>query len=198
MTSPIIALTGASGSCYGVRLLSVFIEQGLQPVVLVSDAARLVMKVELGTERLSDLVGAHGYRVESVANLAAPIASGSYPTSGMVIAPCSMGTAAAIAHGISTHLIHRAADVTLKERRPLIVVPRETPLHAGHLQNLLTLTQLGALVIPAMPAFYHRPATIEGLVDSVVARVLDHLHVDHPMIRRWGCVPAEVPLDDVL
>ena len=198
MISPILAITGASGSSYGVRLLQVFIEQGTQPVVLLSDAAKLVMKVELGTDRLSDLVGAHGYHVESAANLAAPIASGSYPTAGMVIAPCSMGTVAAIAHGISSNLIHRAADVTLKERRRLIVVPRETPLHAGHLQNLLTLTHLGALVIPAMPAFYHRPATIDDLVDSVVARVLDHLQMDHPMIRRWGQAPAEVPLDDRL
>ncbi len=198
MASPILALTGASGSCYGVRLLSVFREQELEPIVLLSDAARLVLKVECGTDRLSDLVGDGGYQVEPVTNLAATIASGSAPTAGMVIAPCSMGTAAAIAHGISQNLIHRAADVTLKERRKLILVPRETPLHAGHLQNLLTLTQLGAIVIPAMPAFYHRPVTIEDLVDSVVARVLDQLGIDHPLIRRWGQAPAEVPLDDRL
>lgn len=195
---PILALTGASGAPYGIRLLQILIEQGVEPIVLVSDAGRLVLNVELGSDRLADLVGARGYHEERVTNLAAPIASGSYPTSGMVIAPCSMGTAAAIAHGLSQTLIHRAADVTLKERRRLIVVPRETPLHAGHLQNLLALTTLGAVVIPAMPAFYHRPATVEDLVDSVVARILDHLGLDHPMIRRWGCAPAEVPLDDRL
>jgi len=198
MASPIVAITGASGSVYGVRLVQLLVEQGAQPTVLVSDAGRLVMKVELGTDRLSDLVGSSGYHVDSVANLAAPIASGSYQTSGMVIVPCSMGTAAAIAHGISSNLIHRAADVTLKERRRLILVPREAPMHAGHLQTLLTLANLGALILPAMPAFYHRPATIDDLVDSVVARILDHLQIDHPVIRRWGQVPGEVPLDDRL
>ncbi|MBI4227458.1 MAG: UbiX family flavin prenyltransferase [Candidatus Omnitrophica bacterium] len=197
MASPILAITGASGSLYGIRLLQCLIEQGTEPVVLVSDAGRLVLKVELGADRLSDLVGARGYHQEAIANFAAPIASGSAPTAGMVIAPCSVGTAAAIAHGISANLIHRAADVTLKERRRLIVVPRETPLHAGHLQNLLTLANLGATILPAMPAFYHKPATIEDLVDTVVARILDHLGIEHPMIRRWGQL-HEMPLDDRL
>lgn len=196
MTSPIVALTGASGSVYGVRLLQLLIEQNLEPVVLVSDAGRLVLKVEMGTDRLSDLLGERGYRVESVQNFAAPIASGSFQTSGMVIAPCSMGTVAAIAHGISSNLIHRAADVILKERRKLIIVPRETPMHAGHLKNLTTLSELGALILPAMPAFYQKPNDINDLVDSVVARILDHLGVDHPMIRRWGQAHQEVPLDD--
>lgn len=198
MASPILAITGASGSLYGVRLLQVLIEQELEPVVLLSDAARLVLRVELGTDRLSALVGTRGYRLEPVTNLAASIASGSAESSGMVIAPCSMGTVAAIAHGFSANLIHRAADVTLKERRKLIVVPRETPLHAGHLQNLLTLANLGATIIPAMPAFYHRPATIEELADTVVARLLDHLGIAHPMIRRWGEAPQDIPLDDRL
>lgn len=204
--SPIVALTGASGAPYGIRLLQVLIEQGMEPIVLVSDAGRVVLKVEMGSDRVSDLLGHGGYHEERVTNLAASIASGSVPTGGMVIAPCSMGTAAAVAHGLSQNLIHRAADVTLKERRRLIVVPRETPCHAGHLQNLLTLAQLGAVVLPAMPAFYHRPATVDDLVDSVVARILDHLGVEHPMIRRWACPPmlcgggspAEVPLDDRL
>lgn len=195
MASPIVAITGASGSAYGIRLLQCLIEQDAEPIVLVSEAGRLVLKVEMGSDRLSDLVGARGWQQESIANVAAPIASGSVPTAGMVIAPCSMGTAAAIAHGLSQNLIHRAADVTLKERRRLIVVPRETPLHAGHLQNLLTLAHLGATVIPAMPAFYHQPATIEDLVDTVVARILDQMGLEHPMIRRWG-QPQEMPLDD--
>ena len=198
MASPILAITGASGSAYGVRLLQLLIEQGTQPIVLVSDAGRLVLKAELGTDRLGDLVGARGWRQEPVTNVAAPIASGSVPTAGMVIAPCSMGTVAAVAHGLSQNLIHRAADVTLKERRRLIVVPRETPLHAGHLQNLLALANLGVTVIPAMPAFYHKPATIEELVDTVVARVLDQMGIEHPMIRRWGQHQEEVPLDDRL
>ncbi|MBI4314158.1 MAG: UbiX family flavin prenyltransferase [Candidatus Omnitrophica bacterium] len=198
MHSPIVALTGASGSVYGIRLLELLVEQGVEPVVIVSDAGRLVLKVEMGTDRLSDLIGARGYRVESVQNFASPIASGSCASPGMIIAPCSMGTVAAIAHGISGNLIHRAADVVLKERRKLIIVPRETPLHAGHLKNLTRLSELGALILPAMPAFYHRPQRIEDLVDSVVARILDHLGVDHPIIRRWGEAPKEVPLDDRL
>ncbi len=206
MASPILAITGASGSAYGVRLLQVLIEQGTQPIVIVSDAGRLVLKAELGTDRLSDVVGARGWRQEPVTNFAAPIASGSVPTAGMVIAPCSMGTVAAVAHGLSQNLIHRAADVTLKERRRLIVVPRETPLHAGHLQNLLALANLGATIIPAMPAFYHKPVTIEELVDTVVARILDQMGIEHPMIRRWACPPTfcgggqpqEIPLDDRL
>lgn len=196
--SLIVALTGASGAPYGIRLLQVLIEQGMEPIVLVSDAGRVVLNVEMGSDRVSDLLGHDGYREERVTNLAAPIASGSFPTAGMVIAPCSMGTAAAVAHGLSQTLIHRAADVTLKERRRLIVVPRETPLHAGHLRNLSALADLGATIIPAMPAFYHHPETIADLVDSVVARVLDHLGVDHPMIRRWGQAHQEVPLDDHL
>lgn len=195
MASPILAITGASGSAYGIRLLQCFLEQDLEPVVLVSEAGRLVLKVELGSDRLADLVGARGYHQESVVNFAAPIASGSAQTAGMVVAPCSMGTVAAIAHGLSSNLIHRAADVTLKERRRLIVVPRETPLHAGHLQNLLALANLGATIIPAMPAFYHKPSTVDELIDTVVARVLDQMGVPHPMIRRWGR-PTEIPLDD--
>jgi 4-hydroxy-3-polyprenylbenzoate decarboxylase len=120
------------------------------------------------------------------ADFYAPIASGSHLTDGMVIAPCSMKTAAAVAHGLSSGLIERAADVTLKERRPLIVVPRETPFSVIHLENLLALARAGAHVVPAMPAFYHQPKSIDDLVAFVVGRILDHLGVPHTLVPRWG------------
>jgi 4-hydroxy-3-polyprenylbenzoate decarboxylase len=119
-------------------------------------------------------------------NFYAPIASGSHLTDGMIIAPCSMKTAAAVAHGLSSGLIERAADVTLKERRPLIVVPRETPFSSIHLENLLALSRAGAHVVPAMPAFYHHPKSIDDLVGFVVGRVLDHLGVPQTLVPRWG------------
>lgn len=190
MTHPIVAMTGASGSCYGIRLLQVLIAQGLEPYVVVSAAARQVMAVELGSGELNDHLGASGYREEDVRDLTSPLASGSFPTSGMVIVPCSTGTLGSIAHGISSNLIHRAAEVSLKERRRLIVVPRETPLSPITLQNMLTLAQAGAHVVPASPGFYHAPKRIEDLVDFVVARVLDLMQIPNELTRRWTGLPA--------
>ncbi len=190
MTHPIVAITGASGSCYAVRLLEVLIGQGLEPYVVVSPAGRQVMGVELGSGDLKDHLGATGYREEDVRDLASPLASGSFPTSGMVVIPCSTGTIGSIAHGISSNLIHRAAEVCLKERRPLIVVPRETPLSQITLQNMLTLAQAGAHVVPANPGFYHAPKKIEDLVDFMVARVLDLMKIPHELSRRWTGMPV--------
>lgn len=190
MNHPIVALTGASGSCYGIRLLRVLIGQGLEPYVVVSPAGRQVMAVETGSGELKDHLGATGWREEDVRDLTSPLASGSFPTSGMVILPCSTGTLGSIAHGISSNLIHRAAEVCLKERRRLIVVPRETPLSAITLQNMLTLSQAGALVLPASPGFYHNPNRIEDLVDFVVARVLDAMKIPHNLSRRWTGLPS--------
>jgi flavin prenyltransferase len=116
----------------------------------------------------------------------APFASGSFRHDGMVIAPCSMNTLAAIASGVTQNLIHRAADVCMKEKRPLILVPRETPLNRIHLENMLRLADAGAIILPAMPGFYHQPQTIEDLADSVISRVLDHLGIDNSLSRRWG------------
>ena len=190
MTHPIVAITGASGSCYGIRLLEVLIERGLQPYVVVSQAGRQVMGVELGSGDLKDHLGASGYREEDVRDLASPLASGSFRTSGMVISPCSTGTLGSIAHGISSNLIHRAAEVCLKERRTLIVMPRETPLSQITLQNMLALAQAGAHVVPASPGFYHAPKRIEELVDFMAARVLDLMKIPHDLSKRWTGLPA--------
>ncbi len=187
---PIVALTGASGACYGVRLLEVLIAQHLEPYVIVSHAAHQVMAIELGSGDLKDHLGPGGYREEDVRDLTSPLASGSFPTQGMVIIPCSTGTLGSIAHGISSNLIHRAGEVTLKERRTFIVVPRETPLSTITLENMLTLAQAGAHVVPACPGFYHEPSSISDLVDFVVARVLDLLKVPHGLSRRWSGVPV--------
>ena len=189
MTHPIVAMTGASGSRYAIRLLQVLIEQGLEPYVVVSPAGRQVMGVELGSGDLKDHLGTAGYREEDARDLASPLASGSFPTSGMVVIPCSTGTIGSIAHGISSNLIHRAAEVCLKERRPLIIVPRETPLSQITLQNMLTLAQAGVHVAPANPGFYHAPKRIEDLVDFMVARVLDLMKIPHSLSRRWTGMP---------
>ncbi len=190
MTHPIIAITGASGSCYGVRLLQVLMEQGMEPYAVVSPAGRQVMGLEMGSGDLKDHLGSSGWREEDARDLASPLASGSFPTLGLVIIPCSTGTLGSVAHGISSNLIHRAAEVSLKERRPLIVVPRETPMSQITLQNMLTLSQAGAHVVPANPGFYHAPKRIEDLVDFVVARVLDLMKVPHSLSRRWTGMPV--------
>lgn len=192
---PIVALTGASGACYGIRLLEVLIAQGLEPYVVVSPAGRQVMGVELGSGDLKDHLGAAGYREEDVRDLASPLASGSFPASGMVVIPCSTGTLGAIAQGVSSNLIHRAAEVSLKERRPLIVVPRETPLSEIALRNMLTLARAGACVLPASPGFYHGARSVQELVDFVVGRVLDRMKIHHTLTRRWTGVPV---LNDAL
>lgn len=190
MTHPIVAITGASGSCYAIRLLETLIGQGLEPYVVVSQAGKQVMGVELGSGDLKDHLGRTGYREEDVRDLASPLASGSFPTSGMVVIPCSTGTIGSIAHGISSNLIHRAAEVCLKERRPLIVVPRETPLSQITLQNMLTLSQAGVHVVPANPGFYHAPKKIDDLVDFMAARVLDLMKIPHNLSKRWTGIPV--------
>jgi len=190
MNHPIIAVTGASGSIYAVRLLQVLMESKLEPYVVVSPAGRQVLGVELGSGDLKDHLGTTGYREEDVRDLTSPLASGSFPTSGMVILPCSTGTLGSVAHGISSNLIHRAAEVCLKEKRQLIVVPREAPLSQITLQNMLTLAQAGVHVVPASPGFYHSPRTIDDLVDFVVARVLDLMKVPHSLSKRWTGMPV--------
>ncbi len=179
----IVAITGASGAIYGKRLLEVL--QGNHEVHLItSSTSHQLMKHELGMTKddLAHLVD----RVYENRDLAAPLSSGSFTMDAMVIVPCSMKTIAGIAHGYSENLILRAADVTLKEQRTLIVVPRETPVTAIHLRNLLELATLGVIVLPAMPAFYPKPTTIDALVDFVVGKILDALHVHHDLYKRWA------------
>jgi 4-hydroxy-3-polyprenylbenzoate decarboxylase len=193
----VVALTGASGAPYGVRLIDVLLRAGRTVHLSISPAAVQVMDRELGravdVDRFdaATLLGAtppgpgrllyHHYR-----DFSAGIASGSFLTGGMAVCPASLGTVAAIAHGLSDNLIHRAADVHLKERRRLVLVPRETPLALVQLRNLVACAEAGAIVLPAMPAFYTRPRSIEDMVDFIVGRVCDQLGVEHRLFERWG------------
>ena len=193
-----LAFTGASGMPYGMRLLQCLLEAGVQVYLLYSQAAQIVAHQELGlafptrprdaaaffSEKFA--AGADQLRVFGREEWFAPVASGSNPADAMVICPCTMGTLAAIACGLADNLIERAADVMLKERRPLILVPRETPLSAIHLENMLRLAHAGAVMLPANPGFYHRPSNVQGLVDFVVGRVLDQLRIAHQLLPRWG------------
>jgi 4-hydroxy-3-polyprenylbenzoate decarboxylase len=189
----IVAMSGASGSAYGIRLLSALTELGATVYGTVSDGAAKVLRAELGRSvdsRRPDPealgVPRGSVRLFSIDDVAAPFSSGTFLHRGMAVVPCSMGTIGRIAHGYSSNLLERAADVCLKERRKLVLVPRETPLHALHLENLLTLARAGAIILPAMPGFYGRPETTADLVDSVVAKILDQLGFEHHISRRWG------------
>lgn len=179
-----MAITGASGVVYGKRLLEVFREKRVETHLVVSRAAEKLIKHELGlTKKDFEKLATRSYDVD---DLSAPLMSGSFKTDGMVIIPCSMKTLAGIAHGFADNLILRAADVTLKEKRRLVVVPRETPISVIHLRNLLQAAELGVFVVPAMPAFYHKPEKIGDLVDFVVGRVLDCLCIEHKLFKRWS------------
>ncbi len=193
----VLALTGASGSPYGIRLLEVLLRAGRTVHLVISPAAAEVLLLEmgrtvaLGAFRLEDLLGDstaypgtvhyHDYR-----DFRAGIASGSFLTAGMIVCPCSMGTVAAIAHGLSQNLIHRAADVHLKERRKLVLVPRETPLHLVQLRNLTACAEAGAVVLPAMPAFYTQPRTLDDMINFIVGRICDQVGVEHGLFPRWS------------
>lgn len=220
----VLAITGASGAAYGVRLLQVLIASGRRVHLVISPSGATVIHHELGlkvdldnfsidqllphideddsrlqpaTEGLGDEFAISSVLGDAVvprgrvffhshSNFMAGIASGSFRTDGMVICPCSMGTLAGVAHGLSTNLIQRAADVHLKERRKLILVPRETPLGSIQLDNMKRLADAGAVILPAMPGFYHEPKSIPDLIDFVVGRICDQLGVKHDLFRRWG------------
>jgi flavin prenyltransferase len=193
----VVAITGASGSPYAVRLLEILLRAGRTVHLVISPAATQVMERELGVRIDLDrfdpatLLGARNVDASRLhyhhfRDFSAGIASGSFLTAGMVVCPCSMGTVAAIAHGTSGNLIHRAADVHLKERRKLVLVPRETPLGLVQLRNLTAAAEAGAVVLPAMPAFYTLPKSVGDMVDFVVGRVCDQLGVEHQLLKRWG------------
>ncbi len=193
-----LAITGASGSAYGLRLLELLIQNGRQVYLMISQAGEVVIPMETGLELPTETAQAEAMLAERY-NAAegqlrmfgreewtAPVASGSNPPATMVVCPCTAGTLSAIACGASNNLIERAADVMLKEQRKLILVVRETPLSAIHLENMLKLARLGVVTMPASPGFYNRPQTIEEIVDFMVARVLDHLGIEHDLVRPWG------------
>lgn len=199
-----LALTGASGMPYGLRLLECLLAAGCRVQLLYSQAAQIVARQEMALELPSRAADARAALLDHLAdslpaavnpeNLQiygreewfAPVASGSNPPDAMVICPCSMGTLAAIAQGLADNLIERAADVVLKECRKLVLVPRETPFSVIHLENMLRLARAGAVIVPPSPGFYNHPQTVDDIVDFVVARILDQLAVPHTLMKRWG------------
>src|SRR6478609_6886673 len=201
MSSPktvAVAFTGASGLPYGLRLLECLIVARARIFLLYSPAAQVVARQELELTLPTQPAAAAAYFAERYRaepgqltvfgreDWMSPVASGSNPADAMAVCPCSMGTLGALAAGMADNLIERAADVMLKERRTLVLVPRETPLSAIHLENMLKLSRAGAVILPANPGFYHHPQTVQELVDFVVARILDHIGVEHELMRRWG------------
>jgi 4-hydroxy-3-polyprenylbenzoate decarboxylase len=193
-----LAFTGASGMPYGVRLLECLLRAGVRVYLLYSQAAQIVARQEMDLRlpaRARDAAALFSDRFGTAPGLLqafgreewfAPVASGSNPADAMIVCPCTMGTLSAIATGLADNLIERAADVTLKEARRLVLVARETPLSAIHLENMLRLSRAGAIILPANPGFYHHPQTAGDLVDFVVARILDHVGVKHELLPRWG------------
>jgi len=180
----VVAISGASGAIYGVRLLRALKEANVEVHLTISPAGEINLKLETGMP-VSELtkLASHTYAAN---DLSAPIASGSFLVDGMVIVPCSTRTLAAIANGYTDNLISRAADVNLKERRILVLVPRETPVNQIHIKNMLTLARAGAVILPASPGFYHNPETIDDLVDHVVGKILDTLRIEHNLFKRWA------------
>ncbi|GAB3546229.1 UbiX family flavin prenyltransferase [Noviherbaspirillum agri] len=181
----IIAITGATGAIYGVRLLSILkATPGIETHLVVSDAGVLNLHQELDLARKE--VEALAHVVHNVRDVGAAIASGSFLSDGMIVAPCSMKTLASVAHGLSDNLIARAADVVLKERRRLVLMVRETPFNLAHLRNMTAVTEMGGIIFPPLPGFYHRPGTIDEMVDHTVGRVLDMFDIKHKLGPRWN------------
>jgi 4-hydroxy-3-polyprenylbenzoate decarboxylase len=180
----LVGMSGGSGVVYGVRFLQVLKDMKIESHLMMSPAARETLVLE--TNYKVDYVESLASQNHRIADISAAPASGSFHTDGMVVIPCSMKTLAGIATGYSDNLMLRAADVTLKEKRPLVLVPRETPLTTIHIENMLRAANAGATILPAMPGFYHRPKTIEGLVDHVVGKILDILRLEHNLYTRWG------------
>ena len=186
MKRVIVGITGASGAMLGQRFVRFLIENGHEAHVILSPSGELVFKEELG---IKDFRAHYGKSkklfIAAADDFAARVSSGSAPMDAMVVIPCSMSTAAAIAHGITLNLIHRAASVSIKERRKLVLVPRESPMSPIHLKNLLSLSEIGVHIVPATTAFYHKPKSVEEMVDFTIGRVLDYLQIEHKLFRRW-------------
>ncbi len=187
----IVAITGASGARYGVRLLELLrATEGIETHLMISDAAALNLHHELDVKRKD--IEAFAHHVHSVRDIGACVASGSFRADGMVIAPCSMKTLASVAHGMCDNLITRAADVTLKERRRLVLLVRETPFNLAHLRNMTAVTEMGGIIFPPLPALYQRPQSIEEMIDHTVGRVMDMLGLEQSLAPEWnGLKPAQ-------
>ncbi|TAN46178.1 MAG: UbiX family flavin prenyltransferase [Rhodospirillales bacterium] len=180
----IVAITGASGAVYGIECLKALKALGVPTHLVISPAGLKTIKLETGTTPKA--VRALAAKVYEDDDIAAPIASGSFKTRGMIVAPCSIKTLSAIANSYADNLIVRSADVCLKERRPLVLMVRETPLHQGHLELMVKAAELGAILLPPLPAFYHKPKTIEDIVLQSVGKALDLLGIEHDLFKRWG------------
>ncbi|MEW5899477.1 MAG: UbiX family flavin prenyltransferase [Bacillota bacterium] len=180
----VLGISGASGAIYGIRLLEALRQSGVETHLVITDSARSTIEIE--TNYQVEQVEALANFVYDNRHLGAAIASGSFKTDGMVIAPCSIKTISALANSYNDNLLIRAADVTLKEKRKLVVVPRETPLHAGHLRLLTAVAELGAVILPPMPAFYHLPQSIDDIINQTVGKILDQFDLDHQLFRRWN------------
>jgi 4-hydroxy-3-polyprenylbenzoate decarboxylase len=180
----IVGITGASGAIYGVRSLQLLKEKGFETPLIISEAGKQVIKLE--TDYKVRDVEAMASCTYDDDNLASPVASGSYLTGGMIIAPCTMKTLSGVANSYAGSLIERAADVTLKEKRKLVLVVRETPLHKGHLRLMSEAADMGAHILPPIPAFYHRPTTIDDVIDQTVGKIFDFFGVEHDLFKRWG------------
>jgi 4-hydroxy-3-polyprenylbenzoate decarboxylase len=188
----IVGISGSSGAIYGVRLVQVLRDDpNIEVHLVMSDAARLTIAHE--TEVTPDEVASWADVVHDVRDISATISSGSFITAGMAVAPCSIRTLASIANSLNDNLLTRAADVCLKERRKLVIVPRETPLHLGHLRQMMEVTQSGAVVLPPVPSFYHLPKTVMDIVDHTVGKVLDQFEIDKQLFKRWAGLPPGVP-----
>jgi 4-hydroxy-3-polyprenylbenzoate decarboxylase len=187
----VVGITGATGAVFGIRVLEALNAAQIETHLVLSKWGLQTVEHETG-KKLADLEALASV-VHGTGNMAATISSGSFRTEGMIVAPCSMRTVGAIAHGTGENLVHRAADVILKERRRLVLVPRETPLSEIHLENLLKLARMGVCILPPMPAFYNRPATLDDVVDHIVARVLDQFDIDAAFAKRWDGQMSHTP-----
>jgi 4-hydroxy-3-polyprenylbenzoate decarboxylase len=186
----VIGITGASGAIYGVRLMEVLSEyKDIETHLIISGAGEINIRYETG--RTLEQVKALADVCYEIDDIAAGLSSGSFRRDGMVIAPCSMKTVSALANSYADNLIARAGDITLKERKKLVLLVRETPLHLGHLRNMVKLTEMGAIVFPPVPAFYHKPETVQDLVDYTIGRVLDLFDIEHDLLPRWTGLPEE-------
>ena len=185
----VVGITGATGVIYGVRLLEVLKDLSIEAHLIFSDAAKQNISIEtdLSVRHVEDLA----YKVYDVKDQAAPVSSGSFKTYGMVIVPCTIKTLSGVANSYNDNLIVRAADVMLKERRRLILVVRETPLHKGHLELMSKVADLGGIILPPVPAFYHAPRNIEDLIDHTVGKILDLMDIDHSLFKRWEGIPVD-------